>query len=645
MLSAISDQLQQLGIVGAAAAKPELRNRGVQTPGPPAFPKVRKFTPKERSAASEAQSRAAKQANRSKAWLESRFCAARAEFEDVLARKFGMTSGPTERLADDAKVHVALSACLNGEAVRHNAGHCFAPFIVDDMGEFLTFESVCPEVEGLGLGTPRETIRLVNASGDLEDWGNTTLLGTKSGNNYTSMMAAYTASKFEALDNAGTNGYILKALSPSCGLRGIPVYPTVGTKGRGSGKAQAGMFAKALMELWPELPVEDEGRLADVSLRHSFYTRVEAHRRWRRALQQRAAARGAGQPYRPLLAFHNTHLLLADAHDATSVRALEALAEEASRRESQRSGAAAVGADGVGVGVRERSASDQSCSTADEPSSAADTITTSQSDLDTADTGSDSGSGTGDADSDGVRADEEELYHRYYHTFFMALKRTGGRASTARCLRHCLAVLEGKDDKKEAAAENESETAAEGEARREQDLDNGSMLGMFLEYDDDDDGEVAKEGDGAVEVEAADVVEHAKVCAATSTAEKPAAHARPETATATTPFVRRVCVIDADDAAEIAESIEDFYNALVPLSMPLGCIGRQLKRLARDRAKHEATAEQLGCDMGEHRGARALDLLEKQAFLQPHKCKRVLSTIRQNKFGQAFAASHAFTCL
>ena len=123
------------------------------------------------------------------------------------------------------------------------------------------------------------------------------------------------------------------------------------------------------------------------------------------------------------------------------------------------------------------------------------------------------------------------------------------------------------------------------------------------------------------------------------------AHARPETATATTPFVRRVCVIDADDAAEIAESIEDFYNALVPLSMPLGCIGRQLKRLARDRAKHEATAEQLGCDMGEHRGARALDLLEKQAFLQPHKCKRVLSTIRQNKFGQAFAASHAFTCL
>ena len=113
---------------------------------------------------------------------------------------------------------------------RHNAGHCYAPFIVDDMGEFLTFESVCPEVEGLGLGTPRETIRLVNSSGDLEDWGQTTLMGTKSFNNYTSLMSSYTATRLKDLDNAGINGYILKALSPSCGLRGIPVYPSIDTK-------------------------------------------------------------------------------------------------------------------------------------------------------------------------------------------------------------------------------------------------------------------------------------------------------------------------------------------------------------------------------------------------------------------------------
>ena len=79
--------------------------------------------------------------------------------------------------------------------------------------------------------------------------------------------------------------------------------------------------------------------------------------------------------------------------------------------------------------------------------------------------------------------------------------------------------------------------------------------------------------------------------------------------------------------------------------MPLACIKRQLDRLSRERKKHEDTAKKLDCDMGEFKGTRALNLLENQAFLQPHKCKRVLSTIRQNKFGQTFEPSHVFTCL
>ena len=535
--------------------KPELRNQGVQTPGPPAFPKINKFTPKQRSEASEAQSRAAKEANRSKAWMKSRFSSARVEFDTERERKLGMIPGPNKRLVNNSKVHVALSSCLNGESVRHNAGHCFAPFIVDDMGEFLSFESVCPEVEGLGLGTPRETIRLVNTSGDLEDWGLTTLMGTKSGNNYTSMMASYTASKLKNLDIAGINGYILKALSPSCGLRGIPVYPTLDTKGRGNGKAQSGMFAKALMELWPELPIEDEGRLADVSLRHSFYTRVEAHRRWRCTLQQRASAREQGNPYRPLITFHNNHLLLADSHDSSSVVYLEAIIEEISTQKD--------------------------------------------------------------------KVLEDNLYHRYYNTFFMALKRTCGRASTARCLRHCLAILEGNDDKKEIVPENESETAAEGEIRREKDLDNDLMLGMLTDY-----------GDESKIIKYQEVNSDKEVGQAQFTVNSSAPH-----------FIKRINLIDKQDSMEIAEAIKDYYNAEVPLSMPLACIKRQLDRLSRERKKHEDTAKKLDCDMGEFKGTRALNLLENQAFLQPHKCKRVLSTIRQNKFGQTFEPSHVFTCL
>ena len=544
----------------------QLLSKSVQTVECSSFLKVPKFTPRKRSAESEAQSLAAKEANRSKAWMKSSFSSVHNEFNTVLSRKFGMIPGPTERLINGSKVHIALSACLNGEAVRHNAGHCFAPFIVDDMGEFLTFESVCPEVEGLGLGTPRETIRLVNSSGDLEDWGQTTLMGTKSFNNYTSLMSSYTATRIKDLDNAGINGYILKALSPSCGLRGIPVYPSIDTKGRGNGKAQAGMFAKALMELWPELPVEDEGRLADVSLRHSFYTRVEAHRKWRRMLKKRSDEK----PYLPLFTFHKNHLLLADSHNSSSVQILEDIINKASLHKN--------------IDIIEN---------------------------------------------------EDELYHQYYNSFFNALKRTGGRAATARCLRYCLSVLIGKDYNKEKAPKNESETAAEGEARRMLDLDNGSMLGIFNKYSDEN--ESIKEKEHIDEVD--------KLESTSNHTSKKDLVSVVENTNHENPYIHRFCVIDPEDYLEISESIKDYYNAQVPLSMPLSYINRQIKRLKLEHEKYLITSKNLGCDMVKHPGSRALELLENQAFLKPHNCKRVLSTIRQNKFGQTFEASHVFTCL
>jgi hypothetical protein len=45
-----------------------------------------------------------------------------------------------------------------------------------------------------------------------------------------------------------------------------------------------GLFAEALMEAMPWLPVEEEGRLSDASLRQDFIERVFACRRLRRSL-------------------------------------------------------------------------------------------------------------------------------------------------------------------------------------------------------------------------------------------------------------------------------------------------------------------------------------------------------------------------
>ena len=56
-----------------------------------------------------------------------------------------------------------------------------------------------------------------------------------------------------------------------------------------------------------------------------FILGVEAHRHWRCTLQQRVSAREQGNPYKPLITFHNNHLLLADSHDSSSVVYLEKL--------------------------------------------------------------------------------------------------------------------------------------------------------------------------------------------------------------------------------------------------------------------------------------------------------------------------------
>ena len=52
------------------------------------------------------------------------------------------------------------SACLLGEKVRYDGGHKEDRFLTGTVTQFVEFVPVCPEVE-VGMGTPRETVRLV----------------------------------------------------------------------------------------------------------------------------------------------------------------------------------------------------------------------------------------------------------------------------------------------------------------------------------------------------------------------------------------------------------------------------------------------------------------------------------------------------
>jgi uncharacterized protein YbgA (DUF1722 family)/uncharacterized protein YbbK (DUF523 family) len=184
---------------------------------------------------------------------------------------------------------------LLGSPVRFNGGHKRFRFLTDELGLYVDWVPYCPEVE-IGLGTPREPIRLT-VDERLVNRGGTA--------DHTSAMAAL------PLPGA-VDGYVFKAKSPSCGVRGIPRYRP---SGEASGAVGPGLYAGRVMASFPLLAVEDEGRLNDAGLREAFVERVFAAARLRSLLS------GAWQP-QDLVAFHARHKLQLLAHDPGRYRLL-----------------------------------------------------------------------------------------------------------------------------------------------------------------------------------------------------------------------------------------------------------------------------------------------------------------------------------
>ena len=201
-------------------------------------------------------------------------------------------------------IRVGVSACLLGQRVRYDGGHKANPFIIETLGRYFCWVPVCPEME-IGLGTPRETLRLV---GDVTA---PSLVATVSGHDLTAPMQRYATQRLSQLAELGLHGYVLKKNSPSCGMRGIRVYGSSGRLRR-SGR---GLFAQALIARWPLLPVEEEGRLQDPGLREHFIERVYACHRWRRFLASNPSPRDMVQ-------FHTRSKLSLMAHSRSHYRTL-----------------------------------------------------------------------------------------------------------------------------------------------------------------------------------------------------------------------------------------------------------------------------------------------------------------------------------
>lgn len=222
-----------------------------------------------------------------------------------------MTSGGATDLvswrswhAADRPLRLGVSSCLLGESVRYDGGHARDRFVADTLGAWFEFVPVCPEVE-IGMTVPRPTVRLV------DEGEGTRLVAPSTGEDFTDRMVRFARRKVTQLARLELDGYVLKRGSPSCGMERIRTYRS----GMPARRNDAGLFARVLLDRWPGLPVEEEGRLNDAKLRENFIERVFCRNRWRVLV-------GGGLSRRRLIEFHTAHKLLLRAHGEASYRRL-----------------------------------------------------------------------------------------------------------------------------------------------------------------------------------------------------------------------------------------------------------------------------------------------------------------------------------
>lgn len=209
------------------------------------------------------------------------------------------------------KPKVGISSCILGNAVRYDGQHARTDWAAKVMSEHFEWLPVCPEL-GAGLGLPRETIRLV------DDGASVRLKGTRSGDDHTESMNQFSRLFLRWFAEQKPHGFILKAKSPSCGFSRIKVHESKGERP----KSSSGLFAAALMEAMPELPIEEDGRLNDPALRANFVERVHAYQEFQTRVHQQPTVAN-------LMAFHSDHKLALMARDPEASKELGRLVASA----------------------------------------------------------------------------------------------------------------------------------------------------------------------------------------------------------------------------------------------------------------------------------------------------------------------------
>ncbi|MCF8032556.1 MAG: DUF523 and DUF1722 domain-containing protein [Desulfarculaceae bacterium] len=218
-------------------------------------------------------------------------------------------------MGDSVRPRVVVSRCLGFAPCRWNGQTVHEP-LVDKLTPFVTWQPVCPEME-IGLGVPRDPVRVV------EQKGQARLVQPATGRDCTAEMLAFSQGFLE--DLPPLDGFLLKSRSPSCGPRDVKIYSS--PKPGASSRRGPGFFGGAVLERFPGLAVEHEGRLNNFLLREAWLTRLFTLAEFRQAAAQGRMG--------PLVAFHSRHKLLLMAYNQRRLRLMGPLVANQDKRPAQ----------------------------------------------------------------------------------------------------------------------------------------------------------------------------------------------------------------------------------------------------------------------------------------------------------------------
>lgn len=203
---------------------------------------------------------------------------------------------------DAKKPTILVSKCLGFCKCRYN-GDVLSSAFVEALKPHVNYITACPEVE-IGLGVPRNPVRLVNRGGAIE------LYQPAEDKTYTHQMNRYSESFFDSVGEL--HGLILKGRSPSCGIKDVKVYS--GVEKSSSSQKGVGLFAAHAIARYPNLPIEEEGRLTNYAIREHFLTKLYTVFRFQQVKQSASM--------KELVRFHSEHKFLLMAYHQAQLRLL-----------------------------------------------------------------------------------------------------------------------------------------------------------------------------------------------------------------------------------------------------------------------------------------------------------------------------------